>query len=139
MGPELFIDASAWYPLALSRHPDHRRLSEALTTRIRDGARIVTTNLVLAEAHAILTSRAGAAVALTFLRTARARPNAVVISTDELEERAQSRWLERFRDQPFSLADAVSFAVMDDRNIGEALTLDHHFAVAGFVMVPAAR
>jgi predicted nucleic acid-binding protein len=34
------------------------------------------------------------------------------------------------------LADAVSFAVMTDRGIADALTLDHHFAVAGFSMVP---
>ena len=36
----------------------------------------------------------------------------------------------------FSLADAVSFAVMKARKIREALTLDAHFGVAGFAMVP---
>jgi predicted nucleic acid-binding protein len=30
----------------------------------------------------------------------------------------------------------VSFAVMTERSIPEALTLDGHFGVAGFVMVP---
>ncbi len=34
-------------------------------------------------------------------------------------------------DQDFSLADAVSFAVMSERRISKALTLDHHFSVAG--------
>jgi len=35
-------------------------------------------------------------------------------------------------DQDFSFTDAVSFTVMTTRGIEEALTLDHHFAVAGF-------
>jgi len=46
-------------------------------------------------------------------------------------------WLRRFRDQRLSLADAVSFEVMRSRRIRDALTLDSHFALAGFRMVPA--
>ena len=41
-------------------------------------------------------------------------------------------WLARYDDQGFSFADAVSFAVMTERGIRDALTLDHHFVVAGF-------
>ena len=41
-------------------------------------------------------------------------------------------WLARYDDQGFSFADAVSFAVMTERGIREALTLDRHFVVAGF-------
>ena len=43
---------------------------------------------------------------------------------------------ERYDDRDFSLADAVSFEVMAQRGVREALTLDHHFAAAGFVAVP---
>ena len=44
---------------------------------------------------------------------------------------------QRYEDQDFSLADAVSFEVMTAREIREVLTLDPHFAAAGFVIVPA--
>ncbi|MEP6600630.1 MAG: hypothetical protein ABJB49_02320 [Nitrospirota bacterium] len=54
----------------------------------------------------------------------------------EDEQCAVTDWLERFDDQLFSLTDAVSFAVMSDRGIREALALDNHFAVAGFAVVP---
>jgi uncharacterized protein len=54
----------------------------------------------------------------------------------EVEERAVEHWLRRFQDQPFSFTDAVSFAVMEQRGIREALALDHHFTVAGFDRVP---
>ena len=50
-----------------------------------------------------------------------------------------SRWIEPFSDQPFSLADAASFAMMTELGIREALTLDRHFAAAGFVMLPCSR
>lgn len=133
---ECFVDASAWYPIALANHPDHARLASVLKARVRSGARIVTSNLVLAESHALLTTRVNPGAALAFLRAARARPNVVVESSAELEERAIAHWLAKFSDHRFSLADAVSFAIMAERGIREALTLDHHFATAGFTMIP---
>jgi predicted nucleic acid-binding protein len=97
---------------------------------------IVTSNLVVAETHALLLRRIGREVALRFVREVRREPLRVVQSTPELEARAVEEWLARFDDQGLSLADGVSFAVMSLRGISEALTLDRHFAVAGFSVVP---
>jgi predicted nucleic acid-binding protein len=58
-------------------------------------------------------------------------------STADLEARAVGEWLERFDDQDFSLADGVSFVVMADAGIRETLTLDIHFTVAGYTVVPS--
>lgn len=131
---ELFVDTSAWYPLARSSHADHARLSRSLRERVAAGVRVVTTNLVLAETHALLMTRAGSQVALAFLRAARRPPNEIVASTPELEDHAEE-WLARFEDHRFSLTDAVSFQLMRERRIREALTLDRHFAIAGFTMI----
>ena len=139
MARDIFVDTSAWYPIALRSHADHERLSAALTARVRAGQRLVTTNLVIAETHALLTSRVGPGPALEFLRHATTTPTEVVESTRALELEAQTAWLGRFADQGFSLTDAVSFVVMTRQRIREALTLDRHFAVAGFAMVPAMR
>jgi hypothetical protein len=136
MALELFVDTSAWYVLALSSAPQHRKVAEALRHRIHRGARIVTTNLIVAETHALLLRRTRRKVALTFVREVRRAPNIVVASSAEYEELAVTDWLEKFDDQAFSFTDAVSFAVMADRGVGEALALDHHFAVAGFVVTP---
>jgi predicted nucleic acid-binding protein len=133
---ELFVDTSAWYPLADAGHADHDRLARALRERVAGGARIVTTNLVVAETHALLLRRAGPAPALRFVREVRREPLLVETSTPELEIRAAEEWLDSYADQGFSLTDAVSFAVMAARGITEALTLDRHFAAAGFSMVP---
>jgi predicted nucleic acid-binding protein len=129
---EFFVDTSAWYPLIVARHPDHARLGSALRALIRNHRRLVTTNLVVAETHTLLLRRVGRTTALTFLQTVGESPNVVVRSSRELEAAAERDWLTRYDDQDFSFADAVSFAVMTERGIRDALTLDHHFVVAGF-------
>jgi len=136
---ELFVDTSAWYPIAVPNHPDHGCLADALTVAVRGGRRVVTTNLIVAETYALLLARTRRQAALDFLRAVRQSPNEVVSATPDLEDRAITHWLERYEDQDFSLADAVSFEVMTGRGIREVLTLDHHFSAAGFVMVPAAQ
>jgi len=129
---EFFVDTSGWYPLVVARHPDHARISAALRALIRNHRRLVTTNLVVAETHTLLLRRVGRTTALTFLQTVGESPNVVVRSSRELEAAAERDWLTRYDDQDFSFADAVSFAVMTERGIRDALTLDHHFVVAGF-------
>ena len=133
----LFVDTSAWYPLADGAHPDNRRLARPLHAQVRQGARIVTTNVVVAEAHALLIRRVGRRAALAFLELVRQSPNQIEYVTPEREAAAIRNWIERFSDQPFSLADAASFVVMSELGIREALTLGHHFMVAGFVTLPA--
>jgi hypothetical protein len=133
---ELFVDTSAWYPLADAGHPDHAAVTDTLAQRIRDGARVVTTNLVVAETHALLLRRGGREPALRFLREVRSDPILVETSSPDLEGRAIADWLDRYEDQSFTLTDAVSFVVMADRGIHEALALDRHFSTAGFVRLP---
>ena len=88
VAPRVFVDTSAWYPLASRKHPDHSRISQALKTRLVAGAVVVTTNLVLAETHALLMCRFGSAIAIAFLREARLPPIEVVYSSAELEREA---------------------------------------------------
>jgi len=134
---ELFVDTSAWYPLALPGDAAHARCARVLRERVARGVRIVTTNLVVAETHALLLRRAGRGPAEAFVRLVRGAPNLVVTSTPDLETAALDEWIARFEDQDFSLTDAVSFAVMKARKIAEALTQDRHFAAAGFTVLPA--
>lgn len=135
MAAELFVDTSAWYALSVPSVPQHQSVSAELRKRVKRGIRVVTTNLIVAEAHALLLKRTNQKVALAFVREVSRPPNIIVSSAPDYEEEATS-WLEKFDDQPISFTDAVSFAVMSDRMISEALALDHHFVVAGFVLIP---
>jgi predicted nucleic acid-binding protein len=96
------------------------------------GARLVTTNLVVAETHRLLLFRAGPRVALHVLDRIHAHPRVTVeFATSELHQRARE-WLVRLGDQAISYTDAMSFALMEATHIGVALTLDHDFSMAGF-------
>jgi len=56
----------------------------------------------------------------------------VVSPPVELIATAVDRWLHGFRDQRFSLCDAVSFEVMRRDRLTDVLALDRHFKTAGF-------
>lgn len=130
------MDASAWYPLLVRSVPQHDAVTAAIRSAVRHGARPVTTNLVVAETHALLLRRTSRDTALAFARGLTDPRTLVVRSSENLERAAVTDWLERYDDHDFSFTDAVSFAVMAERGISEALTLDRHFGAAGFRMVP---
>jgi predicted nucleic acid-binding protein len=134
---EYFVDTSAWYPLLVASHTDHKRLAAVVATLIAQRRRSVTTNLVVAETHALILQREGRRAARAGLQAIDQAAAVVVHSVPALEGVARRDWIDRFTDQDFSLADAVSFAVMRERRIEDVLTLDHHFAVAGFRVAPA--
>jgi predicted nucleic acid-binding protein len=58
-------------------------------------------------------------------------PAIVVPPTQDLFERGKRLYLAR-QDKQWSLTDCISFVVMQDRGLAEALTADHHFEQAGF-------
>lgn len=129
---EVFVDAGVWFAAANPKDLDHEASSDAMREAAAQGLRPVTTNLVLAEAHALLVNRTHLSAALAFLRGMREPHLVIVTSSPDLEARALRDWIERYEDRDFSLTDAVSFTVMKDRGIREALALDRHFVVAGF-------
>lgn len=52
--------------------------------------------------------------------------------------RAAFDYLEARPDKEYSLADCISFLVMEQLRIREALSFDSHFQQAGFVQLPRA-
>lgn len=135
----VFLDTSAWLAVLSTREARHDEVAACYVALVRSGARLVTTNLVLAEVHALFVRRRGPREALQLLDALRDDPSHELVVADEvLHLAAVDRWLRRFADQAFSLTDAVSFEVMRLREIPEALALDEHFAVAGFRLLPPA-
>ena len=59
-------------------------------------------------------------------------PRVEVVWVDESLHRAAFALLEARLDKQYSLCDAVSFVLMRQRGLFEALTTDHHFEQEGF-------
>lgn len=137
MTGRLFLDTSAWLAALNPRDRRHAVAARSYQDSVTARTRLLTTNLVVAEMHSLLTRERGATPAVRYLDQLYEDPShEVVWATRDLERRAVDRWLRAFAEHEFSLADAVSFEVMRERGVQTAFAFDRHFAAAGFQVVP---
>jgi len=125
------VFADTFYMLALlnERDPAHAPATDA--SRGFTGT-MVTTAWVLTELANALSGRRKRTGFLRVLDALRRNPRAIIVPpTEELFERGIALYAER-SDKDWSLTDCISFAVMREMNINEALTGDRHFEQAGF-------
>jgi len=134
----VFLDTSGWLAVLSAREARHAESLETYRGLVQARRGFVTTNLVIAEMHVLITRVRGAGAALAFLDAlTRDATHDVRFVTPALQERAIQRWLRPFGDHGFSLADATSFEVMREGRITAAFALDRHFSVAGFERLPS--
>jgi uncharacterized protein len=133
MANELFLDTS--YAIALSSVND-RLHQAALTLADRVGTgmvRLLTTRAVLLEIGNALSKQRYRAAAIRLLHALESDPNVEILPlTEQLYTRAMQLFRER-PDKDWGLTDCISFIVMRDYHIEEALTADEHFQQAGFI------
>ena len=127
---ELFLDTSGLFSLFDEGDARHWEASE-IFAQVRP---LCTTNYVLAE-FVPLTQVRGLhrEKSLRFLRELVSLPRLEVVWVDELLHRQAVELLQARRDKTYSLCDAVSFVLMRERGLNEALTTDKHFAQEGFI------
>ena len=132
----VFLDTSGWIAAAVRTQSRHAAAREAYTSAVRQGYRILLTPMVLGESHALFLRLLGREKATAALESAMSDPTHVVVPVDDALVRiAVDRWIRPYRDQDFSLCDAVSFEVMKREGITRALSIDRHFVSAGFEIV----
>lgn len=134
---EVFVDTGAWLALTDRRDNLHAVAQNAFASILQGGDRLVTTNLVIAETYTLLRRRIGHTTAMKFLTSTRASPRVEMVFSTAILESEAAHILSRYADQQFSYVDAVSFALMRERRIGQAFAFDHHFLVCGFVILPS--
>jgi predicted nucleic acid-binding protein len=102
-------------------------------TYFEAGLRKVTHNYVLVEFVALAQARKYPRdVSLSFVADVATHPDIEVIWVDENSHAAALALLRAQLDKSYSLCDAISFLLMRERGIEEALTTDKHFEQAGF-------
>ena len=132
MATEVFLDTA--YAIALSSAKDLFHQTAILLADQIDaaGTRLVTTRAVLLEIGNALSRQRYREAAIRLLYALETDPNVEILPlTEQLYAQALQLYRER-PDKDWGLTDCVSFVVMQDRGIFEALTTDEHFQQAGF-------
>ena len=124
----VFADTFFYLALLNDGEPTHERaLAESKISRS-----IVTTEFVLLELGNACARAEDHADFLALVAGMRASPRVKIIPlASDLFNRGLARMRER-SDKDWSLTDCISFVVMADEGIHEALTGDQHFEQAGF-------
>jgi len=113
-------------------HRDEPRSDDAQTFFEAASSKL-THSYVLAEFVALTMARGlPRGESLLFLAALLAHPEVEVVWISEPLYQEAIRLLEARLDKSYSLCDAVSFVLMRQRGLQEALTTDHHFEQEGF-------
>jgi predicted nucleic acid-binding protein len=127
---QIFADTSYWIGLVNPRDQIHQKVIKI--TQQLTSVRLLTTEMVLVEMlNSFSDSPFRRAVAGMVLKLRNDGNVRIVPQTSEQFESALRRY-KQAADKSGSLTDCASFQVMEAEQIQAALTLDQHFAQAGF-------
>lgn len=125
------VFADTFYFLALLNERDaaHKR---AVVASRGAGLALVTTEFVLIELADALCKPQQRDEVLALCHVVETDPAfRLVRASSELVQRGRKLYRDR-ADKEWPLTDCISFVVMEDQSLSEALTADHHFEQAGF-------
>jgi hypothetical protein len=125
----IFADTSFYVAMLSPRDRLHPKALEFLRGY---AGRTITTEQVLTETGNWSAASGDRDAFLALLESIRADAKATVVWSDRATFEAGLRLYAARPDKQWSLTDCISFVVMKDRGITEALTADHHFEQAGF-------
>jgi len=127
---QVFADTS-FYAAIVNRRDQHHARARDAAAKITGS--IVTTEFVLAETANFCIEGTRRVVYLQLLANLRSAANVEIIpATSERFQQGLELFAARL-DKDWSLTDCISFAVMHERGLTEALTADRNFEQAGFV------
>lgn len=135
VAPNIFVDTAGWAELADTDQPHHAHAMEIYRHAKRRGRRVVTTNYVIAELVALLTSplHFSRPRVIAYIRSLKISGYIEIVYLGRDLDEQSWQLLQARQDKQWSLVDCSSFVVMQMLGITEALTTDHHFVQAGFI------
>ena len=129
---KVFLDTS--YAVALSSPADenHERAVELAEQLEASSSYFVTTRAILPEIGNALSKIRYRAAAVRLLTALENDPKVEIVpASDDLYRRALEMYRDRL-DKEWGLIDCMSFVVMSEQGLTDALTADNHFRQAGF-------
>jgi uncharacterized protein len=132
----VFVDTSAFFA-HLAAEDAHHAVARALFERAaRDAWTLITTNAVVWETYTLVRVRAynGREIALRFLDAVEGG-FCEVERVRLLDETRAMELLKQHSDKQYSFCDALSFAVMEQLGVSEALSFDSDFRSYGKIVL----
>ncbi len=130
---QTFVDTSAIFGLLVPTDTVHRRARRAFETLRTRAAPLLTTSYVLVETYALLGRRMGRDSVVRFREEF--EPLLEIIWVDRRLHDSGLDLLVQRESKGLSLVDAVSFVVMREHHLDEALAFDRHFEREGFKLL----
>ena len=128
----LFLDTAYVVALAIPADQYHGQALALADSFEQEHLRVVTTRAVLVEIGNALARPSYRAASIAYLQSLEQDPAAEIVPlTEELYSRAFDLYQSR-EDKEWGLVDCISFVVMEEQGITDALTADKHFEQAGF-------
>jgi predicted nucleic acid-binding protein len=135
---DLFVDTSGWAYYLDRQDPLHPAVVELVRRVVIQRRHLVTTNYIIAELVALLSSRyhLPRPQVITAINAIKTDAAVEMVHIEQALDNEAWTLLEARLDKEWSLVDASSFVVMRRFGMTQALTTDHHFTQAGFVRIP---
>lgn len=131
--PIAFVDTAAWLALVNTRDELHERAQKVMAELRRGNFSLVTTEFVLLEVANALCALAWRDKAVKLIDGLQSLPHLQIIPADSSLLADGWHLYSNRLDKEWSLTDCVNIVVMQNENIEQAFTSDHHFEQAGFV------
>lgn len=132
----VFVDTGGFFALYSRNDADHAKAVDLFRQANAQRWRLVTTNAVVLETHALLLNRTreGRTLALKFLDDLKSS-DLRVERVGEADETAAIALIRAHHDKTYSLCDALSFAVCERMGIAETISCDDDFRSYGRLTV----
>jgi predicted nucleic acid-binding protein len=131
----IFIDTAGWASFFIASETHHSQAVQHLQTAHRQQQPLITSNYIIAELIALLHSplRTPRPQIFKIIDTIKTSSYIQTIHIDAETDLSAWNLCKNRPDKAWSLVDCTSFILMENLELRNALTSDHHFEQAGFV------
>ncbi len=136
MANDIFFDTSGFFALVDARDPVHDKAVAWIEAQ-RKKIRPVSTEWVLGETCTLLVARKRPHLVTRFLDYIESSAALLLVNPDDTLLQGAKALIRQQARQGYSLVDCISFCLMKERSIRNALTTDVHFRKAGFTALLA--
>ena len=127
-----FVDTVCWIALLNRQDRLHKPADQLYKKRMKAGFRFFTTSAVLEETANALCDPLFKPSVITFFHNIENSLRVEIVFVDPVLWSKGWMLYEQRLDKAWSLTDCISFEVMQEQKIEDALTSDHHFKQAGY-------